>query len=124
MHSEGRWGLPGTREKVTGDVEISSNYLLTVTFSVVVATVGLVRNNVAVIIGAMVIAPLLAPNMALSLATTLGDVKPAHVRVKVDVLIPDDEPADGIIVRHNRIGQAGTARGMCEPSRGEPEIAR
>ena len=41
--------------------------------SAVVAAVGLMKNNTAVIIGAMVIAPLLGPNVALSLATTLGD---------------------------------------------------
>jgi uncharacterized hydrophobic protein (TIGR00341 family) len=41
--------------------------------SAVVAAVGLTRNDVAVIIGAMVIAPLLGPNVAMALATTLGD---------------------------------------------------
>ncbi len=40
----------------------------------IVAAIGLIENNVAVIIGAMVIAPLLGPNLALSLATALGDV--------------------------------------------------
>lgn len=48
-------------------------FLIMVVLSTVVAAVGLLRNNVAVIIGAMVIAPLLGPNVALSLATTLGD---------------------------------------------------
>ncbi len=47
-------------------------YLLVLLFSVV-AAIGLWRDNVAVIIGAMVIAPLLGPNMALALATTLAD---------------------------------------------------
>lgn len=65
-------------EKMAGGVEISRNYVLTIVLSVVVATVGLVRDNVAIIIGAMVIAPLLTPNMALSLATTLGDGKLAR----------------------------------------------
>lgn len=41
--------------------------------SAIVAAIGLVRNDVAVIIGAMVIAPLLGPNMSMALATTLGD---------------------------------------------------
>lgn len=41
--------------------------------SAVVASIGLLRDNVAVLIAAMVIAPLLGPNMALALATTLGD---------------------------------------------------
>ena len=39
-----------------------------------VAAVGLMENNVAVLIGAMVIAPLLGPNMALALGSSLGDV--------------------------------------------------
>jgi len=39
----------------------------------IVAAVGLARNNVAVIIGAMVIAPFLGPNVAISLGTVLGD---------------------------------------------------
>jgi uncharacterized hydrophobic protein (TIGR00341 family) len=43
--------------------------------SAVVAAIGLARNNVAMIIGAMVIAPLLGPNVALSLAATLGDFR-------------------------------------------------
>lgn len=43
--------------------------------SAVVAAVGLMRNDVAVIIGAMVIAPLLGPNVAMALATTLGDTE-------------------------------------------------
>lgn len=41
--------------------------------SVIVAAIGLIRNDLAVIIGAMVIAPLLTPNVALALSTTLGD---------------------------------------------------
>jgi uncharacterized hydrophobic protein (TIGR00341 family) len=65
-------------EKLAGEVEISRNYILTIVLSVIVASVGLIRDNVAIIIGAMVIAPLLTPNMALSLATTLGDGKLAR----------------------------------------------
>lgn len=42
--------------------------------STVVASIGLIEDNVAVVIGAMVIAPLLGPNLALSLATALGDL--------------------------------------------------
>ena len=48
-------------------------YFVTVALSTVVAALGLVRDDVAVIIGAMVIAPLLGPNVALSLASALGD---------------------------------------------------
>ncbi len=41
--------------------------------SAIVAALGLWKDNPAVVIGAMVIAPLLGPNVALSLATTLAD---------------------------------------------------
>jgi uncharacterized hydrophobic protein (TIGR00341 family) len=48
--------------------------MMLVFLSTIVAAIGLIENNVAVIIGAMVIAPLLGPNLALSLSTTLGQV--------------------------------------------------
>jgi len=57
---------------------ISSVYLVLVVLASIVAAIGLLYDNVAVIIGSMVIAPLLSPNMALSLATTLADSKLAR----------------------------------------------
>lgn len=48
------------------------------------AAIGLLKDDVAVIIGAMVIAPLLGPNVALALATTLGDVKLAWNALKTN----------------------------------------
>lgn len=62
-------------EEVAHNAELDGNYLLLVFLSTVVAAIGLIENNVAVVIGAMVIAPLLGPNLALSLAATLGDGK-------------------------------------------------
>jgi uncharacterized hydrophobic protein (TIGR00341 family) len=53
---------------------ITKVFIIMVALSSIVAAIGLLRSNVAVIIGAMVIAPLIGPNMALSLATTLGDI--------------------------------------------------
>jgi len=44
-----------------------------IVLAAIVAAIGLTKDNVAVIIGAMVIAPLLGPNVALSFATTVGD---------------------------------------------------
>jgi uncharacterized hydrophobic protein (TIGR00341 family) len=60
-------------DDIAGGLKLNRVYLVTVVLSAVVAAVGLLRDNVAIIIGAMVIAPLLGPNMALALATTLGD---------------------------------------------------
>lgn len=44
-----------------------------VLLSTAIAAIGILRDNQAVVIGAMVIAPLLKPNMALAVATTMGD---------------------------------------------------
>jgi uncharacterized hydrophobic protein (TIGR00341 family) len=62
-------------EQLTASNVVNRTYLLTVVLSTVVAAIGLMRDNVAVVIGAMVIAPLLSPNMTLAAATTLGDPK-------------------------------------------------
>ena len=48
-------------------------FVLLVLLSTVVASIGLFNDNVAVIIAAMVIAPLLGPNMALAFGCALGD---------------------------------------------------
>ena len=66
-----------TREELYSQIEKNSrldgNFLILVFLSTVVAAIGLLENNIAVIVGAMVIAPLLGPNIALSFAATLGD---------------------------------------------------
>ncbi|MEQ9569780.1 MAG: TIGR00341 family protein [Longimicrobiales bacterium] len=79
--SEGRGGAWSrvSREELLQEMEAAARvdpvYLAGVALSTIVAAVGLMRGDVAVIIGAMVIAPLLGPNVALSLAATLGDVE-------------------------------------------------
>lgn len=66
-----------SREELHTDIvdstKVTNTYIAMVVLSAVVASVGLLQNNVAIVIGAMVIAPLLGPNVALALATTLGD---------------------------------------------------
>lgn len=59
---------------VTSGAELTPVYISMVILSTLVAGVGLIIDDVATIIGAMVIAPLLAPNVSLALAVTLGDV--------------------------------------------------
>ncbi len=59
--------------QVLKGAELNSNFLWLVALSSVVAILGLLENNVAVIIGAMVIAPLLGPNLAIAYGSTLGD---------------------------------------------------
>lgn len=62
-------------ENIKDSARCSKVYLTMVILSTIVAAIGLQKNNVAIIIGAMVIAPLLGPNIALALGTTLGDLK-------------------------------------------------
>ncbi len=66
-----------SREELYNSIESSSRldgrFLLLVFLSTIVVMVGLLENNVAVVIGAMVIAPFLGPNIALALGGALGD---------------------------------------------------
>ena len=68
-----------SREELYSDINSAATltpvFLVMVALSSVVAAVGLLRSNTAVVIGAMVIAPLLGPNVALALASTLGDIE-------------------------------------------------
>jgi uncharacterized hydrophobic protein (TIGR00341 family) len=59
--------------QIADTIKVSRAYYVMVLLSTIVAAIGLLQDNVPVVIGAMVIAPLLGPNMALALATTLGD---------------------------------------------------
>ncbi len=68
-----------SRQELYNDIivntNINSTYLIMVMLSAVIAAIGLVRNDMAIIIGAMVLAPLLIPNVAIALANTLGDTE-------------------------------------------------
>jgi len=59
---------------IVDNVKLSKNFITLIVISSAVAAMGLLQDNIAVIIGAMVIAPLLSPNVGLALATTLGDL--------------------------------------------------
>lgn len=66
-----------SREELYNDISqsagISGFFLFLVVLSTLVASAGILKDNVAVIIGAMVIAPLIGPNVAWAFSTTLGD---------------------------------------------------
>lgn len=72
-----KYGSTRMREELYHEVELGarldSNFIWLVIFSTIVATIGLIEDNVAVVIGAMVIAPLLGPNIALGFGAALGD---------------------------------------------------
>lgn len=68
-----------TREELYDDMEkgakLSIDFILLTILSSIVAGIGLIYSDVAVIIGAMVIAPLLGPNLALAFGSALGEKK-------------------------------------------------
>jgi uncharacterized hydrophobic protein (TIGR00341 family) len=84
--TEQKLALRISREELYSDIvdgtALSKIYVLMIILSTVVAAIGLLKNNVAVIIGAMVIAPFLGPNVALALSTNLADKKLALSALK------------------------------------------
>jgi len=76
-----------SREELIAEIDegipINRVFVALTILSSVVAAIGLLRNDIAIVIGAMVIAPLLTPNVALALATTLGDTKLARKALKI-----------------------------------------
>lgn len=79
-----------SREELYHDIahsaRISKVFVAQVVLATLVAAVGLSRGDTAIIIGAMVIAPLLGPNVSLALATTLGDLKLARQSLQTNAL--------------------------------------
>jgi uncharacterized hydrophobic protein (TIGR00341 family) len=73
-------------QQVNEGAQLTRTFVVLVALSAVVAAVGVAYNNVTVVIGAMVIAPLLGPNVALSLATALGDIDLAKSAAKTDLV--------------------------------------
>ncbi len=67
-----------SKEELRGDIEHSSelnvNYIFMVVLSSLVAGIGILKGNLAIVIGAMVIAPFLGPNVSLAFGATIGDV--------------------------------------------------
>jgi uncharacterized hydrophobic protein (TIGR00341 family) len=66
-----------SREEILNQVwsqaQIGRNYIVFVILSAVVAAFGMIADNVAVVIGAMVIAPLLGPMLAFAVGVALGE---------------------------------------------------
>lgn len=77
------------REELYNQVEDGAKlnlvFVTMVILSSIVASIGLMDNNVAVIIAAMVIAPLLGPNVALALSTTLADFELGKLALKTNL---------------------------------------
>ncbi len=79
-----------SREELYHDLldatDLNRVYVWMVILSSLVAVVGLYAQSLVAIIGAMVIAPLLGPNVALCLAATLGDLKLAKKAISTNMI--------------------------------------
>lgn len=79
-----------TREELHDDMEKGANitidFILLVILSSLVAGIGLIQSDIAVVIGAMVIAPLLGPNLALAFGAALGDKELIIKAIKTNVV--------------------------------------
>lgn len=63
------------REAMTHSARPGVNYFVLIVLSCIIATLGLLLNSGAVVIGAMLVAPLMSPILAFSLGLVLGDVR-------------------------------------------------
>jgi len=65
------------REELYAEIDrgarIDSTFVQLVVLSTIVAAIGLLNDNIAIVIAAMLIAPLLGPNVAMAFGSTLGD---------------------------------------------------
>lgn len=71
---------------VSEGASVNQVFVAQVVLATLVAAIGLMRGDTAILIGAMVIAPLLGPNMALCLATTLGDWELIGKSIRANIL--------------------------------------
>ena len=69
--------------QISQSIRLDTTEVSLVILATTIAAIGLIQNSQVVIIGAMVIAPLLKPNMALAVATTFGDLSLAIRTIKV-----------------------------------------
>ena len=68
--------------KVTDMSRLSFVYISMVILSSFVAAIGVLNDDVAVIIGGMIIAPLIGPNMCISFSMVMGDLNLARTALK------------------------------------------
>ena len=71
---------------VVDSTSLSGSFLALAILSSVVASIGLLRDNVAVVIGSMVIAPLLGPNIAFAFGAAIGDLQLLKTSLKASAL--------------------------------------
>lgn len=107
-----------SRAELTEDVEemsqLSPTFAVLMAIATIVAVIGLQLDNVAIIIGSMVIAPFLGPSVGLALSTTLADrdlaigsakalayglVVGTLIAAALGVILPIDPQAEQLAIR-------------------------
>lgn len=73
-------------QEVSDEIRVTKIHYILVALSTIVAATGMLRDSVAIVVGAMVIAPLMAPNIALALGTALADIPLLWRAFKVNLL--------------------------------------
>ncbi len=67
---------------ISANARFSWTYIVLIILASIVSAIGLVKGNVPMVVGAMIIAPFLGPSVGLSLGTVLGDFKLTFESVK------------------------------------------
>jgi uncharacterized hydrophobic protein (TIGR00271 family) len=108
---EEQWDV---REEISQGAQPGVNYFVLIVLSCIIATLGLLLNSAAVVIGAMLVAPLMSPILAFSLGLVLSDVRLLRLSIEavfkgvtlaviiaafIGVLSPFKELTDEIMAR-------------------------
>ncbi len=136
--SVGRVGRAELYEYARDATDVSPTYYALVALSTIVAAGGMLRDQTAVVIGAMMIAPLIGPGLALALGTTLGDLSLLGRALRANVagmmlafvgsllmgfVLPVD-PATGEVAARTVIGVPDVALAAAAGSAGALAITR
>jgi uncharacterized hydrophobic protein (TIGR00341 family) len=136
--SVGRIGRAELYEYARDATDPSAAFYALVALSTIVAAGGMLRDQTAVVIGAMMIAPLMGPNLSLALGTTLGDLPLLSRALQANVLggslalvgavgmgavLPVD-PAIGELAMRTVIGMADVALAAAAGAAGVLAITR
>lgn len=72
------------REAMRDSARPGANYFVLIVLSAIIAALGLLLNSAAVVIGAMLVAPLMSPILGFSLGMVLGDIR--LVRLSIEAM--------------------------------------
>ena len=136
--SVGRIGRAELYQYAHDATDVSAAFYALVGLSTIVAAGGMLRDQTAVVIGAMMIAPLIGPNLSLALGTTLGDLSLLSRALQANVLggslalvgaigmgwvLPVD-PATGELAMRTVIGMADVALAAAAGAAGVLAVTR